>query len=276
MNIRAICSDIDGTLLNSDRELSQRTIDTIQRLDKNLPFIMASARMPSAVRHLQEQLGILHHPMICFNGGYVLLYDDSTQEPRVLDTVQIPASVCLEIAQLAQGTSINVSLYQNDDWHAPQDDQWTQREIKHTKVTPTISSTQEVLQTWQAESTGAHKVMCMGAAEEIQTLWEALNPKFGEQLHIYRSNDRYLEIAPKTISKATALELLLKKHYDFGLESVMAFGDNYNDVEMLGAVGLGIAVGNARPEAKAAAKEVTAPSIEDGVALAIEKHLLQA
>ncbi|MBC3542057.1 Cof-type HAD-IIB family hydrolase [Rufibacter sediminis] len=276
MTIRAICTDIDGTLLNKDRELSQRTIDTIQRLDKNLPFIMASARQPSAVRHLQEQLGILHHPMICFNGGYVLLYDDSRQEPQVLDTVQIPASVCLEIAELAQGTSINVSLYQDDNWHAPQDDEWTQREIRHTKVTPILSSTQEVLQAWQAASTGAHKVMCMGPAEEIQTLWEALHPRFGGQLHIYRSNDRYLEIAPKTISKASALKLLLEKHYDFGMESVMAFGDNYNDVEMLGSVGLGIAVGNARDEAKAAAKEVTAPSIEDGVAIAIEKHLLQA
>ncbi|RNI25995.1 Cof-type HAD-IIB family hydrolase [Rufibacter latericius] len=274
MTIRAICTDIDGTLLNKDRELSQRTIDTIQRLDKNLPFIMASARMPSAVRHLQEQLGILHHPMICFNGGYVLLYDDSTQEPRVMDTVQIPASVCLEIAELAQGTSINVSLYQNDDWHAPQVDQWTEREIRHTKVEPTISPIKDVLQEWQETSTGAHKVMCMGDAEEIQKLWEALNPRFGGQLHIYRSNDRYLEIAPKTISKATALELLLKNHYEFGMESVMAFGDNYNDVEMLGAVGLGIAVGNARDEAKAAAKEVTAPSIEDGVAIAIEKHCL--
>jgi Cof subfamily protein (haloacid dehalogenase superfamily) len=274
MNIRAICTDIDGTLLDSNRELSERTIAAVKRLPQDMPFILASSRMPSAMRHLQEQLGILNHPMICFNGGYVLLFEASTQEPQVLDTVQIPAPVCSYIQDLAKNTDVHVSLYQEDSWHAPQDDHWTQREIRNTKVTPTIGATEQVVQEWQRHATGAHKVMCMGPEEEIQRIYQDLTQTFDDQLHVYRSKNTYLEIAPKSISKASALEKLLTHQYDFGLEGVMAFGDNYNDIEMLQAVGLGIAVGNAREEVKAVAQEVTAPSVEDGVALAIEKYLL--
>ncbi|GGK59589.1 Cof-type HAD-IIB family hydrolase [Rufibacter glacialis] len=274
MNLRAICTDIDGTLLNQDRELSARTIAAVQRLNKDVPFILASSRMPSAMRHLQEQLGILHHPMICYNGGYVLLFDHPTDQPQVLDTVQIPAAVCQSIVAMTQGTSVHVSLYQNDAWHAPQHDHWTQREIRNTKVHPALGSLDQVLQEWEQTATGAHKVMCMGPEDEIQQIWENLSQQFGEQLHVYRSKATYLEIAPKSISKASALQLLLQHRYDFGMEAVMAFGDNYNDVEMLQEVGLGIAVDNGRAEAKAAAREVTAPSIEDGVALAIEKYCL--
>jgi hydroxymethylpyrimidine pyrophosphatase-like HAD family hydrolase len=61
---------------------------------------------------------------------------------------------------------------------------------------------------------------------------------------------------------------------DFGidLKDVIAFGDNYNDIDMLQSVGLGVAVNNARPEVKAAAKEITVDSVKDGVAIVIEKY----
>ncbi|MBA9079576.1 MULTISPECIES: Cof-type HAD-IIB family hydrolase [Rufibacter] len=275
MNIRAICTDIDGTLLNRDRELSSRTISAVKALDNKIPFILASSRMPSAMRHLQEELGILNQPMICFNGGYVLLFEDgSTAQPIVLDTVQIPAGICQTIFELSKGTDIHVSLYVNDEWHAPQQDQWTEREIRNTKVTPTISKLEEILASWKSAESGAHKVMCMGSEEPIAQMAGALEKQFSDQIHVYRSKSTYLEIAPRSISKATALELLLKDRFDIEMTEVMAFGDNYNDIDMLQAVGLGVAVGNARQEVKAAASEVTLPSIEDGVALAIEKYLL--
>ncbi|MFC6999413.1 Cof-type HAD-IIB family hydrolase [Rufibacter roseus] len=276
MNIRAICTDIDGTLLNSDRELSARTIAAVKALNNKIPFILASSRMPSAMRHLQQELGILNQPMICFNGGYVLLFEEgSPNTPVVLDTVQIPASICQTIFDLSNGTDIHVSLYVNDEWHAPQQDQWTEREIRNTKVNPTISKIEEILSSWKSAESGAHKVMCMGSEEAIATMADALEKQFAEEIYVYRSKSTYLEIAPRSISKATALELLLKHSYDIPMAEVMAFGDNYNDIEMLQAVSHGIAVGNAREEVKAVAKEVTLPSIQDGVAVAIEKYLLQ-
>jgi Cof subfamily protein (haloacid dehalogenase superfamily) len=272
MSIRALCSDIDGTLLNSSRELSPRTIAAVKRLPSKIPFILASSRMPSAMRHLQAQLGILHHPMICYNGGYVLHYDGPDDGPAVLDSVEIPVGICGVILELASGTDIHVSLYHQDQWFAPQADRWTAREERNTKVKATIADLSAVLAHWQQHELGAHKVMCMGPEAEIAQLRATLHQQYGTELHVYLSKSTYLEIAPRRISKATALQWLLKERYGISLDEVMAFGDNYNDIDMLQAVGKGIAVGNARAEVKAVVQEITHNSIEDGVAIAIEKY----
>jgi Cof subfamily protein (haloacid dehalogenase superfamily) len=274
MKYRALCTDIDGTLLNSHRELSERTIQAIQKLDKQVPVILASSRMPGAMRHLQQQLNILHHPLICFNGGYVLDFTSGSDAPAVVDTIQIPAHLCSAIVAMAHNTAIHVSLYANDDWHAPRMDQWTEKEQRVTKVKARLGDLPPILDSWQAAGTGAHKVMCMGPEEEIFEMAAKLEAQYPDQIHIYRSKSTYLEIAPKAISKASALELVLKQHYSLDLAEVVAFGDNYNDIEMLQAAGLGIAVGNAREEVKAVADEVTLNSVEDGVAVAIEKYFL--
>ena len=274
MNTKAICTDIDGTLLDSRRELSPRTIATIQKIDKDFPVILASSRMPGAMRHLQEELDILHHPMICFNGGYVLLYNEGAEAPDVVDSVQIPVSICSAIVQMAEGTDIHVSLYTEDMWFAPQFDKWTEKEERVTKVSANVGKLGPVINEWQANNTGAHKVMCMGPEQEIAEMQQALTKKFGNEIYIYYSRPTYLELAPRTISKATALELILKNNYGLGMGEVMAFGDNYNDIDMLKAAGKGIAVANAREEVIAAADEVTLNSYDDGVAVAIEKYLL--
>jgi Cof subfamily protein (haloacid dehalogenase superfamily) len=272
MTIRALCTDIDGTLLDSNRELSTRTIAAFQRLSSQMPLILASSRMPAAMRHLQGQLGILDHPLICFNGGYVLHYEGNDPLPRELDSVEIPAGICAGILELTQGTGIHVSLYHRDLWYAPQADKWTAKEERVTKVKAILADLSAVLDRWQENGIGAHKVMCMGPEAAIADLAAALHQQYGSVLHVYKSKSTYLEIAPRQISKATALALLLKQRYGIPLSEVMAFGDNYNDIDMLQAVGKGIAVGNARPEVKAVVQELTANSVEDGVAAAMERY----
>ncbi len=272
MKIRALCTDIDGTLLDGNRQLSPRTIATIKKLDKNIPIILASSRMPSAMRHLQRELAIMHHPLICFNGGFVIHYENELAKPMVMESVYIPPTICSKIISLSQGADIHVSLYFEDTWHAPARDQWTEREEKITKVNASIASLNSIVDDWHNTNKGAHKVMCMGPAEEINNMQLKLNKMFGDQLHVYRSRDTYIEIAPKSISKATGLELLLKKQYDISMSEVIAFGDNYNDIDLLKSVGLGIAVENAKDEVKAVAKEITLDSKADGVAIAIEKY----
>ena len=272
-SIRAMCTDIDGTLLDSRRQLSHYTIEIIRKVSALMPVVLASSRMPSAMRHLQHELGILEHPLICYNGGYVLRYH-SAGEADVLFSSQIPLAICDHILTLAKTTSVHTSLYHEDNWYAPGVDEWTTREATITKVSPILKTGAEVLDLWQKSSHGAHKVMIMGTATEIKLLEHALKDMFSNEIHVYHSRSTYLELAPKIISKASALQLLLKQLYDIDLSDVIAFGDNYNDVELIQAVGLGIAVGNARDEVKAVAKEIALDSKQDGVADAIYKHLL--
>jgi Cof subfamily protein (haloacid dehalogenase superfamily) len=272
MKIVAVCTDIDGTLLDSRRELSVRTILAVERINKaGIPLILASSRMPAAMRHLQGQLGILGQPMICFNGGYVIMDKGDLSPTTILDSVTIPLSICMDIGRLVDGTSIHMSLYTEDQWFAPMADQWTQREETITKVYATIIPFDRVMSRWDAEGLSAHKVMCMGDEQQIAKLYSDLHQLL-DKLHVYKSRPTYLEIAPKTVSKATALKLIMKERFNTDLSGVMAFGDNYNDTEMIQDSGLGIAVGNAIQEVKDVAKEITLSSKEDGVAIAIEKY----
>jgi Cof subfamily protein (haloacid dehalogenase superfamily) len=273
MKISAVCTDIDGTLLDSRRELSVRTIRAVGRItNAGIPLILASSRMPGAMRHLQEQLGILGQPMICFNGGYVIMDKGDSSSTAIFESVTIPLTICAAIGRLVEGTSIHLSLYTEDEWFAPAIDQWTQREETITKVNATIMPFDLVMNRWNAAGLGAHKVMCMGDEQQIANLYADLQQMLSDKLHVYKSRPTYLEIAPKSVSKATALELIMKERFDTDLQNVMAFGDNYNDVDLIRNSGLGIAVGNAIQEVKDVAKETTLNSKEDGVAIAIEKY----
>jgi Cof subfamily protein (haloacid dehalogenase superfamily) len=275
MKIRAICTDIDGTLLDSQRQLSARTIATFKNLHKDVKIILASSRMPAAMRHLQIELGIPDHPLIAYNGGYVIHYENDKHKPSVFESVTIDPGICSSIYSFSKGTDIHVSVYFEDEWYAPRLDQWTDREQRITKVNAQIADIEVVLNDWRQNKKGAHKVMCMGPAEQISAMAAELHKHHGNDIHIYFSRPTYLELAPRSISKASGLKRILESLYTIQPSEVMAFGDNYNDIDLLQSVGLGIAVANARDEAKAVAKEVTLKSTDDGVALAIEKYLMR-
>jgi Cof subfamily protein (haloacid dehalogenase superfamily) len=271
MNIKAVCTDIDGTLLDARRELSEKTISVFHSIADKLPVILASSRMPSAMTHLQKELNITGHPIIAYNGGYVIQYQKD--QLLVFDSVFISAEICESILQLVAGTNINMSLYFEDSWYAPSADQWTEREERITKVKAEIKNPQDVISEWRRSGKGAHKVMLMGPEGQISIAAGKLQEKHGDDIHIYFSRSTYLELAPRSISKASALKLVLQKLFNIPMEEVMAFGDNFNDIDMLKSVGFGVAVANAREEAKAVARFITERSIDDGVAIAIEKYL---
>lgn len=265
MDYKIVFSDIDGTLLNKERELSSATIEAIKKLKNKVPFVLISARMPSAMRHLQEKLDITHLPIICFNGGLILTND------KTLSSTTIPLNILESLHQWNSEKQCHLSLYHRDEWYVPDMDNWALREINNTKVKPEILSNSEAIKKWRSEGKGVHKIMAMGEENQIDDIRDFLEATFPGELHLYRSKDTYLEIAPKSISKYTAIEILLEQHFGFSTEEAIAIGDNYNDVEMLQNIGYGVAVGNARPEAIKAANVVAGHSIEDGVAKILEE-----
>ncbi len=264
---KIIFSDIDGTLLNADRDLSEYTIETIKKIKEKIPFILISSRMPAAMRHLQEKMDIEHLPLISYNGGLIIV------DGKLVSSTEIPAKILEKLHRFNEEKEVHLSLYHNDEWYVPRDDFWTKREISNTKVEPEIKSNSEVIEKWREEGKGAHKIMAMGQEEEIDAISDFLSEHFKEDLHLYRSKPTYLEIAPSKISKLTAVEHLLNNHFQFPLSQSMAFGDNYNDIEMLKGVGLGIAVNNAKPAVLEIAHMVTDSGKEDGVAKSINEIL---
>lgn len=269
MSYKLLCSDIDGTLLNKDRELSKRTINIIHKIKNTTPVVLISSRMPKAMRHLQYELEIPKHPLIAYNGGLILTYDEGT--PNALLSIEISMEITAAILKFIQKSTIHMSLYHGDEWFVPQMDYWANREMNNTKVKPAVAELETVCENWNSKNIGPHKIMCMGEKGEIQLLENYLNIHHATDLNIYRSKDTYLEIASKQISKLSALSILLDKKFNINLEDVIAFGDNYNDIELLKGVGLGVAVGNAREEVKAIADKITLGNKEDGVAITLEE-----
>jgi len=265
MTYQLICSDIDGTLLNVDRKLSKSTIAPVQRVAP-IPFILISSRMPAAMLHLQRDLKNESTPLIAYNGGLVIA------DNQIIHSTFIAPTMIKHVADQCKENSVHLSLYFNDEWYVPSMDFWAKREENNTKVSPSVKSTEEVIHTWTKEGKGAHKIMCMGDENEIDVLYNYLEKNHSDEVHLYRSKPTYIEISHKAISKKTAIEMLLKHSFNtINMEEVIAFGDNFNDIEMLEAVGMGVAVANAQTQVLEIANMVTDTNKNDGVAKALKE-----
>ena len=241
MIFKAICSDIDGTLLNSERSLSPNLISIVSSISPEIPFFLASARMPAAMRHLLQDLNRPKEPLIAYNGALVL-----DAEGKELESIPIPIHLVEEIVLLANELRLHLSLLYGEEWHTLNEDYFALREIENTKVVPSWTDPLVVIERWKGDNHGAHKVMCMGDATKIDTLY-----------------------------KATGLKKILDHGYAIGLDEVVAFGDGYNDIDLLQQVGWGVAVENAFPEVKAVANEITKHHKEDGVASTLARIFLE-
>lgn len=266
--IQLLATDIDGTLLDEHRFLSIETIQAFKKA-QDIPVILISARMPQAMYYLQHALERVEMPIICYNGALVL-----NQQEEVFSTT-IPFHDIQNLAQIAMAHDLHCSIYRGDEWFVPQMDHWANREVNNTRVTPQVQDLETTLAYFKEtqQQGGAHKIMLMGDSNAMDSAF-AKAEQLPSQLHLYRSKDTYTEISPQDISKKTALELLIAAVFpEVRMEHVAAFGDNYNDVEMIAAVGHGVAVDNARDEVKAVANYQTAHHKQHGVAQWIKKYL---
>jgi len=266
MDFKILCSDLDGTLLSTKSDVSEFTISEITRIHTVIRVILVSARMPQAMTYLQERLGIQNQPIICYNGALVLDSDNKEIVSKVIDF-----KVMEEVHRLAEAHQIKLGLYYKREWYVEETSERVEKEINYTKTAPIFQATPATLADWKARNVSAHKIMLMGTKTSADAIFPHLVDLFSQQMNIYRSNDTLIEVAPKSVSKLSAIELLLSS--DETLADVISFGDNYNDIEMLKYSGCGVAVGNAREEVKSISNYITLKNIEDGVAHFIKQHL---
>jgi len=264
MNYKILCLDLDGTLLSTKRDVSDFTISEIQRIKNTTQVILVSARMPKAMRYIQRDLGIEKEPIICYNGALILDNDE-----EVYSTF-IETTTILSLFELTKTYGIKLGLYYKDEWYVEEISERVSKEIHHTKATPIYRNTNETIIDWRERNVGAHKIMLMGSQETIDSITPHLESKYTSEMNIYRSNDTLIEVTPKAISKLSAIESLIQNPNS--LKDVIAFGDNYNDIEMLLHAACGVAVGNAREEVKSIANHITLRNTEEGVAYFLNQH----
>lgn len=216
------------------------------------------------MNYVQQDLGVTDHPLIAYNGALVLNNGttcfSTTISPLILDNIWA----------MARHYDIALGLYQNDEWCVERTSERVNKEISHTKTQPILENTAVTLHRWKREEKAAHKIMLMGVKRTVDAMEVQLRQHFQKDIHIYRSNHSLIELAPLDSSKEHGLSLILDEHEN--LDQVMAFGDNYNDLEMLKRCGLGIAVANGREAVRNAADRMTKANTEDGVACFLEEY----
>ncbi|PIF00474.1 MAG: hydrolase [Maribacter sp.] len=258
MNYKILCCDLDGTLLSTKSDVSDFTISEIDRIRPTTKIILVSTRMPKSMRYIQKDLGIEHEPIICYNGALVLDGQEEIHSSIIdIDTIE-------SLYGLSNKHGIKLGLYYRDEWFVEENSERVTKEIDNTKTIPVYQKNPETLLDWKKRKVGAHKIMLMGTFETIERIEPELITDYSHIMNIYRSNDTLIEVGPKAVSKLSAIKLLVKSPHT--LKDIMAFGDNYNDMEMLQLVDCGVAMGNAREEVKVIANHTALENTQNGVA----------
>lgn len=255
MDYKIIFSDLDGTLLNSNHQISSANIKAIGNL--SVPFIMVSARMPRGINCFKDQLGI-DYPVCAYNGAYI------THHNKTLHNQTIPSLLVAKILQAIDKDNVHISIYQQDDWFIEKNDQYSNSEQRITNIKPSIVSFSCL------EMTNVNKILLISSIVEIDAALVNLAP-FNELVTIAKSKPDYLEITPLNTSKDIAVKIVCD-YYGLALDHAVAIGDNYNDEPMINAVGLGIFLNNCPEPLKTNYNICEYSNDQDGVAAIINEH----
>ena len=265
--IKLIMSDIDGTILDKNHQLDSYLIELMPLLkQRDIPFVLASARSPLGIAPISKELGITECPIACYNGALISLGD------KILSQYSIDKSELLLLHDFLKKEfpTVSINVYSGKDWLVNTIDEWVEIEATITGESPKVTSLADFI---RDEKTLVHKLLLIDNTDTIQKLQKTLSSIDFPQTDFYLSKDNYLEVTHNQVSKKQAL-LELANYYQLPLTSIMTLGDNYNDIPMIETAGLGIAMGNAPRDVKTCAKAVTDSNEQNGVSKAIKLYVL--
>lgn len=268
MQYEILVLDLDGTLTNNKKEITPHTKEVLRAYQEaGGTIVLASGRPTYGVVPLAEELELkkYHGYMLSFNGA--LITDCSTGE--LIFENWLPAGVPQQMAQLAEQYRTALLTYQGDDilTETP-DNQYVQKEVICTKMHV------RKIEDFRKEITfPVVKCMLMENGVYLAEVEKKVKEYFQGELSVLRSEPYFLEVMPKGIDKAQSLQRLLE-HMGKDRSRMIAFGDGFNDCSMLAFAGLGVAMQNAQPAAKAAADLIAPSNEEDGVAYVMESLMM--
>ncbi|MGC6768010.1 sugar-phosphatase [Enterococcus sp. LJL51] len=268
MTIKLVAIDIDGTLLNSNREITPRVKEAIKKAnDQGVYIVLCTGRPIPGVENFLQELDLYKENdyVITYNGSLV----QATKSKEVISEYSLPYEDFLEIELMAR--KLNVHLHMSDE----QSIYTFNRDIGKYTVHEAYLVDMPLRYRSVEEITPEIKAIKMMMIDEPEILDEAISkiPEcFKEKYTTVKSTEFYYEILNKEASKGNALKKLAA-HLNIPIEETMAIGDNENDLSMIEAAGIGVAMGNATDSVKAAAQVETASNDEDGVAEILFKYL---
>lgn len=268
--IRMVVSDLDGTLLSGPRHISERTRRALAEVrDAGVHVILASARPPRSMRRYHEALA-LTAPVIASNGA--LLWDLHAGIP--VARVAMEPELAREITLLGRSLGTIVNLESDDEWFTDRTNERILENIRVFGVPPPdgVGVLDEMLERGEPVDKIFLDLRDL-APEEAETARATVTRAVGQRVNLAETVPGLLDIVAVGASKATMAQRLARS-LGVKAEEVLALGDHDNDVSLLRWAGVGVAMGNATPAAKAAADTITSSNLRDGVAEALQRWVL--
>jgi Cof subfamily protein (haloacid dehalogenase superfamily) len=263
--VSLVLSDVDGTLVTTDKRLTDATCAAVRALhERGIAFTVASSRPPLGLRMLIEPLR-LRLPMGAYNGGAIV-----DPDLRIIEERLIPPDVAREAADFLS-RFVDVWLFSGPTWFVRDPaGPYVDRERRAVRFEPTI------VPAFGAALDRAAKIVGVSADFARLARCEAeLRQRLGGRAAVARSQDYYLDVTHPQANKGYVVEAL-SRLLSVPAGSIATIGDGRNDVAMFRAAGFSIAMGNAAPEVRAAADAATDGNDADGFAKAVGTHFLTA
>lgn len=268
MNYQMLVLDLDGTLTNSKKEITEPTRQALLDIQKDGKIVvLASGRPINGVTPLADILEMEKY------GGYLLSFNGARitkcSTGDIIYNRTLPESVIRPIFETVKnypGVDI-ISYTDREILSGICSNQYTEKEkfINKMDIIPVANFP-------DALTFPVNKLLLPGPPEILEEIMPKLKEQYHSLLNIYRSEPYFLEIMPQNIDKAHSLQKLLNS---IGLtaEEMICCGDGYNDLSMIEYAGLGVAMENAQPIIKEAANFITRSNDEDGILYVINRFM---
>ena len=268
MNYKLLVLDLDGTLTNSQKEITPHTQDVLIRAqEQGVKLVLASGRPTYGIAPLADRLRLndFEGYILSYNGGKIINW---TTKEIMYENLLSP-KVYPYLYECARKNNFVILSYK-DEYIVSEDatNKYVQHEafINKMEIRPVLNFLEVI-------NMPVPKCLIVGEPEPLSKLETEMRTKLQGQMNVFRSEPFFLELVPEGIDKARSLKVLLQ---ETGLkrEEMIACGDGFNDLSMIRFAGLGVAMANAQDIVKEGADYITLSNEEDGVATVVEKFIL--
>lgn len=266
---KALVLDIDGTLTNSEKQITPATKEGLQNIMKRgHKVILASGRPTPGMRRYEKELELdkFGGYLLSFNGGRIV----ESRSGEIVYQRTLPLPILPALYAFAKENHCGLITYLGDQViSAFQPDEYIELEARINGLP--IRVVENFVEFVDFE---INKCLLTASPEIAPELEKQLREKYEGVASVYRSEAFFIEVMPENVDKATSLERMLES-LGIARENTVCCGDGFNDISMIRFAGVGVAMGNAKPEVKEAADYITASNDEDGLVEVIHRFILK-
>lgn len=263
MKYELLACDIDGTLLNTKREITPKTLEAVKLMEKlNKRFVLSTGRPYNGVVEIMDKLGISERTVIIYNGATVIA------DGKIIYSICLDKKIAEFIVSEGKKFDATVILWKGNVLY-------TEKPCEKIEFYKQLARTEpnyvdDLLSVCDDNVT---KIVWYDFISTAKERCEKMNLLISDSATAYLTRDDFVEFVNKDCSKGTALKMIAK-HFGIDISKTVAIGDNYNDIPMFDAAGLSVAMQNAEDFVKKSCDYVTDSCDSDGVAKAIFKFFI--